>query len=153
MLVLSRKKQESVVVAGADGHSCLVKVTIVEIRGERVRIGFEARLDVPVHRWEVWQRMAEQRNRASDGAFSDSQIADVTAAEQTNQHGLRPGDLVRVKDGVFAGVEGTVARRQAGRVIVDLPLLQPGVSIEIDAHLLEPIEKRNGVAPPGELVG
>jgi carbon storage regulator len=153
MLVVSRKNQESVAIASTDGHSCLVKVTIVEIRGERVRLGFEAKLDVPVHRWEVWQRMAEERIRASDGAFSDNQMSDVTAAEETNQHGLRPGDPVRVKDGVFAGIEGTIARRQVGRVIVDLPLVQPGVSIEIDAHLLEPIEKENAVASPGELVG
>src|SRR5690348_5215460 len=114
MLVLSRKKQESVVVASADGHSCLVKVTVVEIRAQHVRIGFEAKLDVPVHRWEVWQQMAEERSHASDRAFSDSQIADVTAAERTNQHWLRPGNPVRVKDGAFAGLEGTVVRRQVG---------------------------------------
>ncbi|HVA46002.1 MAG TPA: carbon storage regulator [Pirellulales bacterium] len=67
MLVLSRKSQESVVVASSDGHSCLVKVTIIAVRGDRVRIGFEAPLDVPVHRWEVWQRMVEQQDLASDG--------------------------------------------------------------------------------------
>ena len=152
MLVLSRKTQESVVVATSDGQSCLVKVTIMEIRGERVRLGFEAKLDVPVHRWEVWERIAEQRDRASNGA-NGSGIPEVTVAERTNQHRLRPGDLVRVSDGAFAGVEGTVARCEACRVKVDVPLLQPGVSIEIDGHLLEPIGERKGVAPPGELIG
>jgi carbon storage regulator len=76
MLVLSRKTQESVVVASSDGHSCLVKVTIVEIRGERVRLGFEAKLDVPVHRWEVWQRMVEQQDIASDGESSGNHTSE-----------------------------------------------------------------------------
>ena len=153
MLVLSRKTQESVVVAGADGYSCFVKLTIVEIRGERARLGFEAKRDVPVHRWEVWQRIAEQTDLASNGASSGSGIPEVTAAERTNQHRLRPGDLVRVNDGAFAGVEGTVTACEPYRVIVDVHLIQPGVSIEIDGHLLEPIGTRNGVAPRGELIG
>jgi len=153
MLVLSRKTQESVVVATSDGQSCLVKVTIMEIRSDRVRLGFQAKLDVPVHRWEVWQRMAEPKERASDGLSSGSRIPDVMDAEWTDQHRLRPGDLVRVKEGAFTGVEGTVARCHSCRVVVDVPLIQPGVSIEIDGHLLEPIGKRNGVAAAGELIG
>lgn len=67
MLVVTRKNQESVVIASADGKSCLVKMTIVEIRGDRVRLGFEAKLDVPIHRWEVWQRITEQQDLAGDG--------------------------------------------------------------------------------------
>ena len=78
MLVLSRKPKESVVVASADGQSCLVKVTIMEIRGDRVRLGFEAKLEVPVHRWEVWERMAEQRDGLSNGRSSGSGIPEVT---------------------------------------------------------------------------
>jgi carbon storage regulator CsrA len=58
MLVLSRKKQEAVVVAGADG-SCLLKITVLEIREGVVRLGFEADAGVPVHRWEVWRRLMD----------------------------------------------------------------------------------------------
>lgn len=57
MLVLSRKKQEAVIVAGPGGEGCLVKITVLEIRPGQVRLGFEADGDVPVHRWEVWQRL------------------------------------------------------------------------------------------------
>jgi carbon storage regulator len=57
MLVLSRKSQESVVVGGADRFERMLKVTVVEIRGDRVRLGFEADADVPVHRSEVWKRI------------------------------------------------------------------------------------------------
>ena len=148
MLVLSRKTQESVVVASADGQSCIVKVTIMEIRGERVRLGFQAKLDVPVHRWEVWQRIAKQRDPASNGAESGIAIPEVAVAERTDR--LQPGDLVRVNEGAFAGVEGTVAACQACRVIVDVHLIQPGVTIEIDGHLLELINEPNDVVLPGE---
>jgi len=47
MLVLTRKKNESVVI----GHN--VSVTVVEIRGDKVRLGIVAPRDIPVHRQEV----------------------------------------------------------------------------------------------------
>ena len=57
MLVLSRKTQESVVVGGHNPLERLLKITVLEINGGKVRLGFEVRDDVPVHRWEVWQRI------------------------------------------------------------------------------------------------
>jgi carbon storage regulator len=57
MLVLSRKCQESIVVGGSPGFERMLKVTVLEIKGGAVRLGFEADADVPVHRWEVWQRI------------------------------------------------------------------------------------------------
>jgi carbon storage regulator CsrA len=57
MLVLSRKSQESVVVGGARGFERLLKVTVLEIKSGRVRLGFEADDDVPVHRSEVWEQI------------------------------------------------------------------------------------------------
>ena len=57
MLVLSRKTQESVVVGGSDRFERMLKVTVLEIKGGKVRLGFEADADVPVHRAEVWERI------------------------------------------------------------------------------------------------
>ena len=57
MLVLSRKNGESVVAGGADGFHHLLKVTVLEIRGGSVRLGFEVDQSVPVHRSEVWERI------------------------------------------------------------------------------------------------
>ena len=57
MLVLSRKCQEAVVVGGANGLEALIKVTVLAIEKGKVRLGFEARDDVPVHRLEVWERI------------------------------------------------------------------------------------------------
>lgn len=67
MLVLSRKSQEAVVVGGADGFEHVLKITVLDIRGGKVRLGFEIDTSVPVHRWEVWERIppAGQLGRAT----------------------------------------------------------------------------------------
>jgi len=57
MLVLSRKSQESVVVGGSAGFERLLKVTVLEIGNGKVRLGFDIDAAVPVHRWEVWERI------------------------------------------------------------------------------------------------
>jgi len=49
MLVLSRKKNESIVI-----NSDIV-ITVVEIRGDKVRLGINAPKNVPVHRQEVYE--------------------------------------------------------------------------------------------------
>lgn len=48
MLVLSRKKNESIVINDN------IKIVVVEIRGDKVRLGIEAPKDIPVHRREVY---------------------------------------------------------------------------------------------------
>ena len=63
MLVLSRKANESVMVGGNDRCERQIKVTVLEIEGNRVRLGFEADNDVPVHRFEVWERINIERKR------------------------------------------------------------------------------------------
>jgi carbon storage regulator len=57
MLVLSRKIQESVVVGSSDGFERLLKVTVLEIAGRKVRLGFDVDSAVPVHRLEVWEKI------------------------------------------------------------------------------------------------
>jgi transcriptional antiterminator RfaH len=53
---------------------------------------------------------------------------------------LAPGDLVRVRSGSLAGVEGMVIeRRKKCRLLIAVTLLQQGVSVEIDDFLLESI--------------
>ena len=56
MLVLSRKKNESIVINDD------ITIVVVEIRGDKVRLGVEAPKEVPVHRREVYD--AIQRNEA-----------------------------------------------------------------------------------------
>lgn len=57
MLILSRKSQESVVVGGSEGFERVLKVTVLEIKGRQVRLGFQADGSVPIHRLEVWERI------------------------------------------------------------------------------------------------
>lgn len=65
MLVLTRKCQEVVVVSDTKGFNVLLKVTVLGIENGKVRLGFEAADDVPVHRLEVWERI---RAKAQIGA-------------------------------------------------------------------------------------
>ena len=65
MLVLTRKSRESVVVGGADGLHRLLTVTVIDIRGRNVKLGFEADARVPVHREEVWERINGNREAES----------------------------------------------------------------------------------------
>jgi carbon storage regulator len=51
MLVLSRKKNESIVI---DGN---ITITLVEIRGDKVRLAINAPKDVAVHREEVYEKI------------------------------------------------------------------------------------------------
>lgn len=55
MLVLSRKSQESVIVGDPQGGQ-FVKVIVLAVVGNRVKLGFEVASDVPIHRSEVWER-------------------------------------------------------------------------------------------------
>ena len=58
MLVLSRKKNESIVIDDQ------IVITVVEIRGDKVRLGIQAPKEVPVHRMEVHDAI---RNEQSSG--------------------------------------------------------------------------------------
>jgi carbon storage regulator CsrA len=57
MLVLSRRREESVIVDGFSGPSRALRVTVLEIKGGCVRLGFEVNRNIPVHREEVWQQV------------------------------------------------------------------------------------------------
>lgn len=67
MLVLSRKSQESVVVGASEGVEPLLTVTVLEIRGGCVRLGFKADADLPVHRSEVWERIRTRPGATTGG--------------------------------------------------------------------------------------
>jgi carbon storage regulator CsrA len=46
-----------VIVDGFNSPERAIKVTVLEIKGGNVRLGFEVNQDVPVHRTEVWERI------------------------------------------------------------------------------------------------
>jgi len=73
MLVLSRQRDESIIIGDN------IVITIVDIRGDKVRLGIEAPKEVPVHRQEVYE--AIQRERAQ--SESEEKVADDSASPST----------------------------------------------------------------------
>jgi len=68
VLVLSRKNQESVVVGGGGGFDRLLKVTVLEISGAKVTLGFDGDADIPVYRQEIWERICAEGALIDRGA-------------------------------------------------------------------------------------
>jgi len=62
MLVLTRARDEEIVIGKGDKLEDNVRITIVDIRGDKVRLGITAPIDVPVHRMEVYETI----NRSVD---------------------------------------------------------------------------------------
>ncbi len=62
MLVLSRKKNESIIINND------ITVTVVEIRGDKVRLGIVAPKEVPVHRQEVFEAIHGKPAPGTGGA-------------------------------------------------------------------------------------
>jgi carbon storage regulator len=58
MLILSRKSSESIVIDGR------IRVKIVRVEGDVVKIGIEAPADVPVHRQEVYEEIQRNNQQA-----------------------------------------------------------------------------------------
>lgn len=64
MLVLSRKQNEWIDVGGGAFTFGKLSIVVVEIRGDKVRLGFEGPRDVTVHRREVTEAIAAQKGGA-----------------------------------------------------------------------------------------
>lgn len=59
MLVLSRQRDESIMIGDN------IVITVVDIRGDKVRLGINAPTEVPVHRQEVYEAIQRENLRAS----------------------------------------------------------------------------------------
>ena len=61
MLVLTRRLNESITL-GDD-----IVLTVIEVRGDQVRLGINAPRDVAVHRMEVWLQVQDEKRAAAEG--------------------------------------------------------------------------------------
>jgi carbon storage regulator len=73
MLVLSRQRDESIMIGDK------VVVTIVDIRGDKVRLGIEAPHEIPVHRQEVYDAIQRENQRA--GQLEPGDVQPLTVAK------------------------------------------------------------------------
>ena len=60
MLILTRRAGEAVIVGDN------VRIAVLDIRGNQVRLGVEAPREVTVHREEVYQRIAEEQGNVTE---------------------------------------------------------------------------------------
>ena len=107
MLVLTRKNRESVVIGQPGEMQIALEITILEIEGGRVRLGFEADTKLPIHRREVWDRICNGNGASPDG----DGLADAAGL------GRRAGGLAAGAAGtqpLAAAVARMESRRQSG---------------------------------------
>ncbi len=71
MLVLTRKTNESVFIAGG------IEVMVVQVRGNRVRLGFRAPANISIQRRECVLRPAERQDDSHSGPLAPESIATV----------------------------------------------------------------------------
>jgi len=67
MLVLSRHRDESIIIGDN------IVITIVDIRGDKVRLGIDAPTEIPVHRQEVYEAIQRENLRAAELKSQDNQ--------------------------------------------------------------------------------
>jgi carbon storage regulator len=65
MLVLSRQRDESIIVGDN------VQITVVDIRGDKVRLGIQAPPHIPVHRKEVFDAIQRENRKAAELSSAD----------------------------------------------------------------------------------
>ena len=61
MLVLSRHRDESIIIGDN------IVITVVDVRGDKVRLGIDAPTDIPVHRQEVHEAIQRERQASKSG--------------------------------------------------------------------------------------
>lgn len=75
MLVLSRQRDESIIIGDN------IVVTIVDIRGDKVRLGIQAPSEIPVHRREVFEAIQRENMQAS--RLQPNELGDLGELKQS----------------------------------------------------------------------
>lgn len=81
MLVLSRQRDEAIIIG--DG----IEITVVDIRGDKVRLGINAPREVQVHRKEVYEAIRRENDDASRVNIND--LSAVDGSLRINGRGIR----------------------------------------------------------------
>ena len=123
MLVLTRKNRESVVIGRPGEMEIALEITVLEIEGGRVRLGFEADCKMPIHRREVWDRICNGHgngngngngNGRPDGAATGADGAGILAGRSLVAGQSRMTSGTGGSQPLAAAVARMEGRRQAG---------------------------------------
>ncbi len=79
MLVLSRRKNESIVINDD------ITIVVVDIRGDKVRLGVEAPKDVPVHRREVLELIRQEQKKRQEPEASQNKSTESSSEATPSQ--------------------------------------------------------------------
>ena len=66
MLVLSRHRDESIMIGDN------IVITVVDVRGDKVRLGIDAPTEIPVHRQEVYDAIQRERQQSDSAVDSEA---------------------------------------------------------------------------------
>jgi len=75
MLVLSRHRDESIIIGDN------IVITIVDIRGDKVRLGIDAPTTIPVHRREIYEAIQRENLKAAQIQQGDTETIDPQAKQ------------------------------------------------------------------------
>ncbi|HAU38223.1 MAG TPA: carbon storage regulator [Phycisphaerales bacterium] len=81
MLVLSRQRDETIVI-GDD-----IEITVVDIRGEKVRLGISAPPHVPVHRKEVYEAIKRENAAAAEAKGQTPKVESLALRKHREDEG------------------------------------------------------------------
>ena len=82
MLVLSRQKDQTIMIGDN------IEITVVDIRGDKIRLGITAPPDIPVHRKEVYEAIRKENKQAAHITLED--ITDVSPPVPPRNGGTPP---------------------------------------------------------------
>ncbi|MDA0834029.1 MAG: carbon storage regulator CsrA [Planctomycetota bacterium] len=71
MLVLSRQRDESIIIGDN------IVITVVDIRGDKVRLGIQAPTEISVHRQEVYEAIQREQQRAGTGEQANTAATEM----------------------------------------------------------------------------
>ena len=92
MLVLSRQRDETIMI-GDD-----IEVTVVDIRGDKVRLGINAPKEISVHRKEVYDAIRRENREAAQVKPEDlSGLGKIAPRSQKKEKPKRPFDQLRIE--------------------------------------------------------
>lgn len=73
MLVLSRMKGQQITIGGS------ITVTVLEVRGDKVKLGFAGPAEVPIHRQEVFERLQQESQANARAADPEACLASAAS--------------------------------------------------------------------------